>query len=209
MSLLQALDEEQRQVLKDLEEQKNKNQKPEGQGQTEGKDKARPVTFKISGNRPKSAMSAVYGRGQLPDPLRQITGRRNSTPDLSGDRQPHSSSSRERPGSPGSSLLSPTYYTNPSKGTRRGSDVGTGSSEPLSKGDPRLREGTSNGGKLGAAQAEDDSIKDDESDVDSEEKARGRGRLRSTKTSPGVYGSESRSPSQHETISFPNDPNRN
>ena len=190
MSLLQALDDERREVLQELEEQKKKKQKDQQQDETQPKDDSRPD------NKPKGAMSAVYGNAQLPNPLARASARRNSTPNLSGGRQPQLSSLRRRPASPGSSLLSPTF-PNPLKSTRRRSDISFGSSDSLSDKGARLREDADNGSNLEASAVEDSKLEQDEFDVDGEEHTRGRGRKRSTNSSTGSYESESRSPSLH------------
>ncbi|KAL9091674.1 MAG: hypothetical protein Q9165_004750 [Trypethelium subeluteriae] len=180
MSLLDAVNEEQREILKALEEEKKQERKGEEQNAAKSKNDAPPLTIRFSDNKPsRGAMSTVYGRARLPDPLIRAAARRNSASDIFGGRPPQSPSSRGRPGSPGTSLLSPTY-TNQSRGSR------LGSVRSLSEGRTRSHEGPHRRGILKA------SLDDDEDDdVNDEEKSRGRGRMRSMKASSASEESES------------------
>lgn len=200
MSLLQALDEEQREVLKDLEEQKKK-QREQGRNQNQTQDETRTTTLRLGDSRPKGAMSAVYGRNQLPDPLRRASTRRNSTPEISGVRLPLSSSLRWRAASPGSSLLSPTYST-PPRHMRRSSENNLGNRGILGERAAHSRESTA------SSQSEKDNNGRNDVDEDGEENTRGRGRERSLTGASEEDESESRSSSLQSSARLPKDPNR-
>ena len=206
MSLLQALDDEQREVLKDLEEQKKNKKGPAGD-QNQAKDEMRTTTLRLGDNRPKGAMSAVYGRSQLPDPLARASARRNSTPEISGLRLPLSSSLRRRAASPGSSLLSPTH-PNPPPNMRRRSENNLSKLTSLGEGAVHSRRSKDNGDDTASSHTEKDKNRSNDLDDDGEESSRGRGRERSLTAASVEDESESRSSSMQSSTRLPKDPNR-
>ncbi|KAI9664818.1 MAG: hypothetical protein M1821_006266 [Bathelium mastoideum] len=202
MSLLQALEEEQREVLQELQEQKKQKPRQPGSEQTHS---ARPATFRPGDGR-KGAMSAVYGGGQLPNPLGPITMRRNSTPEISGIRVPLSPPSRRRPASSGSGLLRPAAAT-PSRMVRSRSDNALHSSNSQAKDGAHIGNDRDGGTSPDTSQASDEKNDNDDLEVEGEADVRGRGRERPKYAAPEDDRSESRSSSIQSAIRFASDSN--